>query len=146
MKARGWARELSLRIVADHDAVAFAEHLHADAVFGASRAQPTRGRDTIAKRWGGIVEGKALTIEWYPTRTTLGGADDVAWSSGPSLIIDYAPDSEQRYTIGGFHSVWHKDRDGVWRVLFDDGIEGKPASEAEVAAFRQARQRACPKA
>lgn len=147
-----WARELSFaQSVADHDAAAFAAHLNADAAFGASRPAPTRGRDTITQRWGGIIEGKAVALEWYPTRVTIGpgtvgGAGDVAWSSGPSLFEDRDPATKQRYSLGAFHSVWHRDADGTWRVLFDDGVEPKAATETEVAAFRAARQTACPKA
>lgn len=149
-----WARELSFaQSVADHDATAFAAHVHADAAFGASRASPTRGRDTITRRWAGIIEGKAVALEWYPTRVTIGppagaagGAGDVAWSSGPSLFEDRDPAATQRYSLGGFHSVWHRGADGTWRVLFDDGVEPKAATEAEVAAFRAGRDAACPKA
>ena len=141
-----WARELSFaQSVADHDAAAFASHLQAGAAFGASRPAPTRGREAIAQRWAGIVEGKAVRLQWYPTRVTIGGAKDVAWSSGPSLFEDLAPDAKQRFSIGMFHSVWHRDADGVWRVLFDDGIEGRPATSAEAMAFRDARRTTCPR-
>lgn len=142
-----WARELSFaRSVAEHDAAAFAEHLHPHAAFGASRVEPTRGRAAIAERWAGIVEGEAVGLEWYPTRTTIAASEagDVAWSSGPSLFIDKAPDAKARYSIGAFHSVWRKGADGVWRVLFDDGVPGAPASEDQVAAFRAARSARCP--
>ena len=62
-----WARELSFaQSVADHDAAAFAAHLHPDAAFGASRAEPTRGRDAIARRWAGIIEGKAVGAGLVP--------------------------------------------------------------------------------
>lgn len=140
-----WARELSFaRSVAEHDAAAFAAHLQPGAAFGASRVLPTRGREVIAKAWTRIIEGKVVRLEWYPTRVTIGGVADVAWSSGPSLFEDPAPDAKQRYMIGAFHSVWHRDRDGVWRVLFDDGVEPKPATEAEAMAFRAARPTRCP--
>lgn len=148
-----WARELSFaQSVADHDAVAFATHLQQDTAFGASRAEPTRGRDHVTRRWAGIIEGKDLRLAWYPSRVTIGGASDVAWSSGSTLYEDLRDDAgqrttgktESRYAIGTYHSVWHKDPDGVWRVLFDDGVEPKPASDAEVAAFRAGRRTACP--
>ena len=119
-----WARELSFaRSVADHDAAAFAAHLEPQAAFGASQAEPTRGRDAIARRWAGIIDGKRFNLAWYPTRTTIGGVADIAWSSGPSLFEDPDPKAAQRYRIGAFHSVWHRGADGVWRVLFDDGVE-----------------------
>jgi ketosteroid isomerase-like protein len=142
-----WARELSFaQSVADHDAAAFASHVHADAAFGAGRPAPIRGRDAITRRWGGIIEGKTVALAWYPSRVTIGGTGDVAWSSGPALFEDLASGAKERYSLGGFHSVWHRDSDGVWRVLFDDGMEPKPATPADVAAFRAGRQPVCPKA
>jgi ketosteroid isomerase-like protein len=142
-----WARELSFaQSVVDHDAAAFASHIEPDAAFGASQAQPARGRAEIAKRWAGIVEGKRFKLSWYPTRTTIGGDPDIAWSSGPSLFEDLDPKSAQRFRIGAFHSVWHRGPDGVWRVLFDDGVDPRPVTEAEATAFRQGRQAACPQA
>lgn len=147
-----WARELSFaQSVADHDASAFAAHLDPAAAFGASQPEPTRGRDAIARRWAGIVEGKRVKLSWYPTRTTIaasnaGGVGDIAWSSGPSLVEDTDPKAPQRYRIGAFHSVWRRGADGVWRVLFDDGVEPRPAGEADVAAFRDGRRAACPQA
>lgn len=142
-----WARELSFaQSVADHDAAAFAAHLHADAAFGASRPAPMRGRAMITQRWGDIIEGKSVSLAWYPSRVTIGGEGDVAWSSGPSLVEDRDPKAKTRFTLGGFHSVWHRDADGVWRVLFDDGIEQKPATPADIEAFHAGRRTACPKA
>lgn len=54
-----WQRETSFaRSVADHDAAAFAEHLHPDAAFGVS-GTPTRGREAITREWAGLIEGTA---------------------------------------------------------------------------------------
>ena len=140
-----WARELSFaQSVADHDAAAFAAHIETDAAFSAESAQPLRGREQIAGRWAGLVEGKQLLLSWYPTRTTIGGADDVAVSSGPALYEDLRPNADPHFRIGGFHSVWHKGADGNWRILFDDGIEPRPATEADVATFHAGRQPVCP--
>lgn len=141
-----WARELSFsRSVAEHDAAAFAEHLHPGAAFGSSRAQPLRGSATIAEQWADIVQGKGVALHWYPTRATIGGEGDIAWSSGPSVFESLDPEAEHRYMLGGFHSVWHRGDDGTWRVLFDDGIPSRPATEAEVEAFHAARREACPR-
>lgn len=140
-----WARELSFaRTVADHDAAAFADHVAAGAVFGAGRARQTRGREAIVARWGGIIEGRHVTIEWYPVRTTIGGVDGVAWSEGPSLVIENPGTAEAKYSLGGYRSVWHRDPDGVWRVLFDDGSDSAPATPEQVQAFRAGRREACP--
>jgi ketosteroid isomerase-like protein len=140
-----WKREQSFaKSVADHDATAFADHVSEQAAFGASRPEPTRGRDAIVKRWTGLIEGKHTRLSWYPTRVTIaggtaGGASDVAWSSGPALIEVLDPKAKDAYQIGSFRSVWHKDADGVWRVLFDDGEEPRPASAEEVRTFKLGR-------
>src|SRR5690606_5176143 len=108
------------------------------------RPQPLRGSETIATHWGDIVAGNGVALHWYPTRTTIGGEGDIAWSSGPSLFENLDPAAEQRYSISGFHSVWHRGEDGTWRVLFDDGIPMRPATEADVQAFHAGRREACP--
>lgn len=140
-----WSRELSFaRSVAEHDAAAFASHLDADAAFGAGRPEPTRGRERIAERWAPLIEGKSIRLSWYPTRVTIAGAGDIAWSSGPALYQHLNPGSGPRYELGAFHSVWRRGRDGAWRVLFDDGIEPRPATEAEAMAFQTGRRTECP--
>ena len=60
-----WARELSFaQSVADHDAAAFAAHHEPDAAFAADSPQPKRGRELIATRWAGLIEGKQLLLSW----------------------------------------------------------------------------------
>lgn len=136
-----WQRELSFaRSVAERDAAGFASHLGENAAFGASTREPIRGREAIARQWAGIVEGKRTVLRWYPTRVTISpGAPDTAWSSGPSLFEVLDPKAKDRFHIGAFHSVWHRDADGVWRVLFDDGVQPRPATAEEVAAFHAGR-------
>lgn len=132
-----WQREQSFaRSVANHDAAAFAAHVGENAAFGASSPEPTRGREAIVKRWAGLIEGKRALLRWYPTRVTMTpGVKDIAWSSGPSLFEVLDPKAKDKYLLGAFHSVWHKDADGVWRVLFDDGVEPRPATPEQVSAF-----------
>ncbi len=140
-----WARELSFAdALARHDAVAFAGHLEKGAAFSAESPQPLRGDAAIAKQWSRLVEGKSLLLSWYPTRVTIGGVADVASSSGPALYEDLRPDAKPHYSIGGFHSVWHRGKDGVWRILFDDGVEPQAVDDAEAGVFREGRKAQCP--
>ena len=142
-----FARELSFaRSVADHDAAAFADHVGTDAAFDAGSPRPLHGRAAVVQAWAPIVAGKGVRLEWYPARTTVAGSGDLAWSSGPALIEQLAPDAKQHYLLGQFRSVWHKDADGTWRVLFDAGEPPRPATDAEAAAFRAARPAGCPRA
>lgn len=140
-----WARELGFaRALAEHDAAAFAGHLHEGAAFGVKQPQPQRGREAIALAWAPLIEGKTIRLEWYPTMVVIGGEPDIAMSTGPALYEDLRPGANPRYRLGGFQSVWKRGEDGVWRVLFDDGLRPQPADEAAAAAFRAHRREACP--
>ncbi|MEP6632945.1 MAG: DUF4440 domain-containing protein [Luteimonas sp.] len=134
------------KTVADHDAGAFAEHLHPEAAFGAGRAVPTRGRDAVAKEWTELVAGKTTALIWYPARVTIGGVKTIAASSGPALFEDLAPNANPHYYMSRFHSVWSQGDDGVWRILFDDGTSASPVTDAQAAAFKSERPTACPRA
>ena len=135
-----WQRELSFaQSVASHDAVAFAEHLHPQTAFGVSR-KPSVGREAIVREWQGIIDGSALGLEWYPDVVTIGGDGKTAYSSGPSLYVDPKTGSTRR---GRFGSVWQRGDDGVWRVIFDDGIRPEPVDAAAVQAFHEGRKLVC---
>ena len=136
-----WMRELSFaQSVADHDAAAFEHHVDERAAFASSRREPQRGRADIARQWEPLIAGTPVKLAWYPTRVTIGGRPDVAWSSGPALYEDTTPGVKERYHLGGFNSVWSRGEDGVWRVIFDDGIRPVPATQAQVDAFRAGRR------
>lgn len=136
-----WQRELSFaQSVADHDAQAFAEHLHPDAAFGVSR-KPTRGREAITAEWAGLIDGSALKLSWYPAVVTRGAEGAMVYSSGPALYED-PKTGEAR--LGRFGSVWQRGGDGLWRVVFDDGIAPVPADAAAVQRFHEGRKAQCP--
>lgn len=138
-----WARELAFaKSVATHDAEAFAGFLHVDAVFGVGR-QPLRGRDAITRQWAGLIDGTALELRWYPDTVSMGGDGRTAYSSGPAL---YRSRKDGSYRLGRFGSVWQIDRDGQWRVIFDDGIAPVATNDAGVKAFEAGRREACPPA
>jgi ketosteroid isomerase-like protein len=143
-----WNRERSFAAsVAHHDAAAFAEHVHAQAAFDASSPEPTRGRDAIVAGWKGIIEGKQIKLGWSPVNITLGGDGNFAVSSGPDWIEDLSPNTKQRYEIGEFSSIWMRDKDGQWRVLFDAGnVPAHPASAEDVAKLVASLPKECPRA
>jgi ketosteroid isomerase-like protein len=140
-----WARERSFaRAVADHDAAAFAEHLHAGAVF-IGGPQPLRGARAVTEGWAGIVRGDRVRLSWAPEQVVIGGDADTALSMGPFWIEDAAAKAEPRFRTGRFISTWKRGADGKWLVLFDGGGGSKPepATTAEVDAMRAALPQSC---
>ena len=140
-----WRRELGFaRSVAEHDAAAFADHVDADAVFGVGGPRRTRGREAIVAEWRGIVDGTALELRWYPDQVSLAPDGRTAHSSGPALYRDTKDGSLRQ---GRFGSVWQRGGDGVWRVVFDGGVQPpRPIDEAAAEAFEAGRRSECPPA
>lgn len=138
-----WKRELGFaRSVADHDAKAFADHVHVHAVFGVGGPRRTRGREAIVAEWKGIIDGSVLELRWYPDQVSLAPDGRTAHSSGPALYRD-PKDGNARQ--GRFGSVWQRDDDGAWRVVFDGGVQPpKSVDAAAVQAFEAGRRYECP--
>ena len=101
-----WAREASFaQSVEDHDAKAFAEHLHADASFINGRDQVARGHEAVIAEWTPLIEGKDVRIHWYPDAVTVAGDTGVAISRGPYWIENPAPDAKDKFVAGRFISM-----------------------------------------
>jgi uncharacterized protein (TIGR02246 family) len=146
-----WAREASFaQSVADHDAAAFAAHLHPDAVFIDGSGNTTRGVDAITAGWAQLIEGKGIegkgmVLHWYPDAVDVGANGAVALSRGPYWMENPAAPPEQRYRRGRFVSTWLRGEDGQWQVVFDGGggNESVPATADEIANLINSRQE-CP--
>ena len=143
-----WNRERSFAAsVEHHDAVAFADHVHAQAAFGAGSTAPTHGRDAVVADWKDIIDGKQFKLRWSPGIVTIGGDGSLAISRGPSWIESESPDSGKHYRIGEFISTWIRDKDGRWRVLFDAGAGPMHAASADdVAKLVASLPKECPRA
>ena len=140
-----WAREQAFaKAVVDRNASAFAELIAKDAIFDVGTAKPVRGPDAIANQWRDILAGKGIRPRWYPTRVVLSGDGALAWSTGPVLIENPGATASERYQLGKFRSVWRKEADGAWRVLFDDGGSPIVVTDKEVATFNKGMRDCAP--
>ena len=132
-----WRREQSFaRTVERHDARAFAEHVHAGAIFDAGNPESDRGRDAIAASWAPIVAGSAIALRWRPGIVQIGGEPGVAVSRGP-YILQRMQGGAEIFRVGFYQTVWLRDsRDGTWRVLFDGSAATPQTVESRAAAER----------
>jgi ketosteroid isomerase-like protein len=129
-------REASFaRSVDNHDADAFAAHLHPGAVFGVGTPAVLHGREAILAGWRGIVEGKPTTLRWRPQFAHLGSEPDLATSHGPYLLTRTDPDGTLVQASGRFFSVWKRQPDGQWYVLFDGGEPARPIEAAQASSL-----------
>lgn len=99
--------------LAARDSTAFATYVAHDAVFF-DRRGPVRGRAAVVASWQRFFEGPAAPFSWSPEIVEVLESGTLALSSGP--VRD--PSGRQ---IGTFNSIWRRDPDGRWRVVFDKG-------------------------
>ena len=99
--------------LAARDSQAFATYVALDAVFF-DGAGALRGRQAVVTHWRAFFAGPAAPFSWSPDVVEVLESGGLALSTGP--VRDPAG-----RRIGTFNSVWRRDADGKWRVIFDKG-------------------------
>ncbi|PYR34947.1 MAG: DUF4440 domain-containing protein [Acidobacteria bacterium] len=101
------------RTMAARDHAAFAAHLASEAVFfGANDV--LRGRTAVAAGWKRFFDGPTPPFSWEPAQVEVLDSGTLALTSGP------VRDPQGRQT-GVFNSVWRRDGNGSWKIVFDKG-------------------------
>lgn len=100
------------RTMADRDHAAFTRLIAAEAVF--LGREISRGRDAVATAWKRYFEGPVAPFSWRPERVQVLDSGSLGFSTGP--VFDTAGKR-----TGTFNSVWRREPDGSWRIVFDTG-------------------------
>ena len=108
------AREVAFaKAFAERDLDAFLSFVSPEAVFFNGN-EPQRGHDAIAQAWSPLFEGETAPFSWQPDVIEVLESGRLALSSGPVR-------GSSGEILGRFNSIWRKDKDGQWRVIFDKG-------------------------
>jgi len=115
---------------ADRDKAKFFTYVADDAVF-MNALGTLRGKAQIIERWSRFFDGVAeAPFSWGPERVEVTGGGKTGFSMGPI----YTPKGEH---AGYYSSIWQKQADGSWKVVFD-GPGNPPAPIAEnMAPFEE---------
>jgi ketosteroid isomerase-like protein len=115
--------------MADRDFAAFARFVAPDAVFVGEPA--LRGAAAVLAGWKPLFEGPKAAFSWQPGTVEVLGSGGLAMSYGPVFNAK----GERTST---FYSIWRREHDGHWRIIFDHGCQscrcaGAPAAAPEPA-------------
>ena len=105
--------------MAARDHASFDTFIAPDAVFFGSRG-PLRGAAAVTAAWARFFEGPEAPFSWRPETVEVLESGALALTSGP--VFD--PDGT---LTGTFTTIWRREPDGRWRVVFD---KGGPVCEA----------------
>ena len=100
------------RTMADRDHAAFTSFLADETVFMGRTI--LRGKAAVAEAWKRFYEGPKAPFSWTPERVEVLDSGTLGMTSGP--VFD-----ENGQRTGTFNSVWRREKDGRWRIVFDIG-------------------------
>jgi ketosteroid isomerase-like protein len=108
------ARERAFaKTMADRDHAAFVSFLAEETVFFGGSG-PLRGKKAVAEAWKKLYDGRKAPFSWEPDTAEVLESGGLAMTSGP--VLD--PDGKR---VGTFNSIWRREADGQWRIVFDKG-------------------------
>ena len=122
---RGQAQSASLRrevfaaessfaaSMAERNLEAFGSHVSPEAIFFGDTTV-MRGKAAVLRSWRRFFEKPDPPFSWKPDVIEVLPSGMLALSSGP--VFD--PRGQQ---VGTFSSIWRRERDGRWLIIFDKG-------------------------
>ena len=96
---------------ADRDSAKFFSFVLDDSSF-LPPGRTLAGKAAIVERWSRFFAGPGAPFSWTPERVVTNAAGTIGISTGP--VFD-----TKGHHSGNFSSVWVKQPDGAWKVLFD---------------------------
>jgi len=106
------------RAMAERDLEAFARHVADDTRFFGGR-EVLRGKAAVLAGWKAFFDGPAAPFSWEPDQVEVLDSGQLALSTGPVRN----PKGE---VIARFQSIWQRQADGRWLVVFDKGGPAEP--------------------
>lgn len=101
------------KTLADRDHKAFASFIADDAVFFGGKSV-SRGKQAVVDSWAAFFDGPEAPFRWESELAVVNDSGTLAHSSGPVF-----GDGGKR--SGTFNSIWRREKDGSWKVVFDKG-------------------------
>lgn len=113
------------KAVMDDRPDAFAALLDEGAVF-VSGKNVTRGKTAIVAGWKDFFGPERPYFEWHPEVVELSADGNLGLSRGPWVIRTKDKDGKEVEIKGLYNSVWQRQADGGWRIIFDAGCSPCP--------------------
>lgn len=114
LKRQVFAAESSFAAsMAKRDLEAFASHVSSEAIFFGDTTV-MRGKRAVIDGWRGFFTKPEAPFSWKPEIIEVLPSGNLAISNGP--VFDPAGKK-----VGSFSSIWRREPDGSWQIIFDKG-------------------------
>jgi ketosteroid isomerase-like protein len=99
--------------MADRDYKRFSSFIAEEAIFFGQRGT-YRGKAAVIQAWKQYFDGTQAPFSWEPAVVEVLDSGKLALTSGPVR-------NPQGNETGTFTSIWRREADGSWKVIFDKG-------------------------
>ena len=127
-------RETSFSLsVENQDSELFRSFIDADARFVGGDI--SRGPDAVAAAWAVFFAADGPRIQWRPQIIEVLEDGTLALSRGPYRMTTTDANGVVSEHWGTFNSIWRRQPDGTWKVVFDAGSPAAAPPPDEVKAL-----------
>jgi len=109
------------RSVAERNRDRFLSFIADATTFGGGSANELRGKDAVWQAWSDFFAPAGPTLTWTPRKGEVIGAGDVGYTTGRAVMRARGADGKLTERQTEYLTVWKKQADGSWKVIFDAG-------------------------
>jgi ketosteroid isomerase-like protein len=107
--------------VAEKNREKFLSFIAEATTFNGGSPNELHGRDAVMKAWADFFAADGPTLSWTPLKGEVVGAGDVGYTTGRSVLRQKGADGKVTERRGQYITIWRKQPDGAWKVVFDTG-------------------------
>src|SRR5205823_2159477 len=89
--------------------------------FSGGTANELRGKDAVWNAWADFFAPGGPTLTWAPSKGEVIGAGEIGYTTGQAVLRAPGPDGKITERHTQYITVWKKQGDGSWKVVFDTG-------------------------
>ena len=110
------------------DADAFASFYAEDGLLMLEDAADISGREAIREAIGGMMQDPNFDLSFETEKVVVSRSGDLAYETGTYSLTLSDPEERPATEKGNYVVVWHKQADGVWKVVVDAPVSDPPDS------------------
>lgn len=100
------------------------------------------GKPAVREAWKDLFEESGPTLSWRPTDAVVASSADLGYTVGTFELAGKDADGTPALGTGEYVTIWKKQADGAWRVLFDAARRPAAAPSASRTPSREAISKA----
>lgn len=85
-----------------------------------------RGKRAFVDGWAPLLNNASRGVTWQPLLAEASSSGDLGYSVGKAEWTKSDAQGTRVVATGKYITIWRKQKDGSWKVVFDSGIQDKP--------------------